>query len=43
LCSNFKGAVEYLKTLDYIDKDNKIKNEKGISRLADETTGFLEK
>lgn len=40
---NFKGAVEYLKTLDYIDKDNKIKNEKGISRLADETTGFLEK
>lgn len=40
---NFKGAMELLKTLDYVDKDNKIKNEKAISSLADETTGYLEK
>ena len=40
---NFKGAMEQLKTLDYVDKDNRIKNEKGINRLADETTGYLEK
>ncbi len=40
---NFKGAVEYLKSLDYVDRDNRIKNEKEISRLADETYGYLEK
>ncbi len=40
---NFKGAMEQLKTLDYVDKDNRIKNEKEINRLADETTGYLEK
>ncbi len=40
---NFKGAMEQLKTLDYVDKDNKIKNEKEIGRLADETYGYLEK
>jgi glycerol-3-phosphate O-acyltransferase len=40
---NFKGAMEQLKALDYLDKDNRIKNEKEINRLADETTGYLEK
>jgi hypothetical protein len=35
--------MELLKTLDYVDKDNKIKNEKAINSLADETTGYLEK
>jgi glycerol-3-phosphate O-acyltransferase len=40
---NFKGAMEQLKALDYVDKDNRIKNEKEIIRLADETNGYLEK
>lgn len=40
---NFKGAMEYLKALDYVDRDNRIKNEKEISRLAEETYGYLEK
>lgn len=40
---NFKGAMEHLKALDYVDKDNRIKNDKEISRLADETNGYLEK
>jgi hypothetical protein len=40
---NFKGAMEYLKALEYIDRDNRIKNEKEIIRLADETNGYLEK
>jgi hypothetical protein len=40
---NFKGAMEQLKTLDYVDNNNRIKNEKEINRLADETTGYLEK
>jgi hypothetical protein len=35
--------MEQLKALDYVDKDNRIKNEKEINRLADETTGYLEK
>jgi glycerol-3-phosphate O-acyltransferase len=40
---NFKGAMEQLKSLDYVDKDNRIINEKEINKLADETSGYLEK
>jgi glycerol-3-phosphate O-acyltransferase len=40
---NFKGAIEYLKSSNIIDRNGKVTSEKELGRLAEEIQGYLEK